>query len=69
MDQCLDRLFNAAMILPEGDRVALIERLLETMPDREIGLAMDDPNLEAELDRRFADHEGEVSWADLRAEA
>ena len=69
MDRGLDRLFDAAMMLPEGDRVALIRRLLETVPDREIGLALDDPNLEAELDRRFADREGEVSWADLRAEA
>jgi hypothetical protein len=64
-----DRAFEVAMQLPEEDRVALIGRLLETMPARDFGLSLDSPDLLDELDRRFADQEGEIRWADLRAES
>ena len=64
-----DQAFEVAMRLPEEDRVALIGRLLETMPSRDFGLSPDSPDLLDELDRRFADQEGEIRWADLRAES
>jgi hypothetical protein len=57
------------MRLPEEDCVALIGRLLETMPARDFGLSLDSPDLIEELDRRFTDQEGEIRWADLRAES
>jgi hypothetical protein len=57
------------MRLPEVDRVALIGRLLETMPAREITMSLDAPDLLEELDRRFADRDGEIRWAELRTES
>jgi hypothetical protein len=57
------------MRLPEEDRVALIGRLLETMPTREITLSLAAPDLLEELDRRFADRDGEIRWVDLQAES
>lgn len=57
------------MRLPEGDRVALIGRLLETMPTREITLSLGASDLLEELDRRFADRDGEIRWVDLQAES
>lgn len=68
MSKASDGLFDAAMNLPEADRISLIGRLLETMPDSDIGLSLDDGNLFEELDSRFADPGGSVAWSDLRAE-
>jgi hypothetical protein len=69
MSSSADQAFEVAMRLPEEDRVALIGRLLETMPARDFGLSLDTPNRLEELDRRFTDQEGEIRWADLRAES
>lgn len=69
MSSSADQAFEAAMQLPEEDRVALIGRLLETMPARDFGLSLDTTNLLEELDHRFTDQEGEIRWADLRAES
>jgi hypothetical protein len=69
MSSSADQAFEAAMRLPEEDRVALIGRLLETMPARDFGLSLDTPNLLEELDHRFTDQDGEIRWADLRAES
>ena len=68
MNKSTDGLFDAAVNLPEADRISLIGRLLETMPERDIGLSLDDGNLFEELDSRFADPGGSVAWSDLRAE-
>jgi len=68
MNKSTDGLFDAAMNLPEADRISLIGRLLETMPETDIGLSLDDGNLFEELDSRFADSGGSVAWSDLRAE-
>jgi|688.fasta_scaffold2697604_1 hypothetical protein len=64
-----ERLFDAAMQLSPDERIALIGRLLETTPDQAISLPPDDAGLLEELDRRYADSGGEVSWAELRAES
>ena len=69
MSSSADQAFEVAMRLPEEDRVALIGRLLETMPARDFGLSLDTPNRLEELDRRFTDQDGEIRWADLRAES
>lgn len=68
MNKATAGLFDAAMNLPEADRISLISRLLETMPESDIGLSLDDGNLFEELDKRFADPGGSVTWSELRAE-
>ncbi len=68
MSQASDHVFEAAMHMSEEDRVDLIGRLLATMPEQELGLSIESADLREELDRRFADHDGEVRWVELRAE-
>ena len=63
-----DAILKAALQLPESDRAVLIGRLLEATPETDLTLAMDDPNLAAELNRRFADQDAAVPWGELSAE-
>lgn len=46
----VEKLMPTLLSLPEGERVALADRLYESVRD-------EDPALLAELDRRLADHE------------
>ncbi len=59
---------EAALQLSQEDRWALVSRLLESLPAEAPPLSIDAPDLIAELDRRFADPEGAVSWSELQAE-
>lgn len=59
---------EAALQLSQEDRWALVSRLLESLPAEAPALSIDDPNLIAELDRRFADPDGAVPWSELQAE-
>jgi hypothetical protein len=68
MSPSAERLFDAAMELSADERIALIGRLLETTPDQPIGLPPDNADLLEELDRRYADSAGAVTWVELRAE-
>ncbi len=68
MNANVDVVFDAAMALPESDRLVLASRLLDTVPPGPDELDMGDPDLIDELDRRFNDREGAVEWSDLRAE-
>jgi hypothetical protein len=68
MSPSAERLFDAAMELSADERIALIGRLLETTPDQPIGPPPDDADLLEELDRRYADSAGAVTWVELRAE-
>jgi hypothetical protein len=63
-----ETVFEAALGLPEAERLALASRLLETIPVGDSTISLDDDSLLEELERRFADREGEVDWSDLRAE-
>ena len=63
-----DVVFAAALQLPVPDRLALVLRLLETMPAEGLPLSLDDEGLRQELDRRFADDQGAVQWERLRDE-
>jgi len=63
-----ESIFEAALKLPENERLALVSRLLETMPDEQLGLSLDDPELLNELKQRSADLEGAVSWRQLKTE-
>ena len=59
---------EAALQLPEGDRLAIVSRLLETVPAETASLALDDPALIDELDGRLTDLSDSVPWVDLRAQ-
>ncbi len=61
-------ILDAAMRLRDEDRMLLASRLLESLPPEDSALSIEDPDLAAELDRRFADDEGAISWTDLKAE-
>jgi hypothetical protein len=60
--------FEAALGLPENERLALVSRLLETIPVDDSAISLDDDSLVEELDRRFADREASIEWRELRAE-
>ena len=68
MEQSDERIFEAALMLPEQERIMLASRLLESVPSDDVTISVDDSSLIEELDRRFADREGEIPWSDLRAE-
>lgn len=61
-----DEILNAALSLPESDRLAIANRLLDTLPEDSPGLSDEDPQFAAELDRRSGDLAGAVPWEELR---
>jgi putative addiction module component (TIGR02574 family) len=61
-------ILEAALQLPEGERLALVAQLLDSLPPGQVGLSVDDPQLVAELNRRCADSEGTIPWGELKAE-
>jgi putative addiction module component (TIGR02574 family) len=68
MESNPEAIYQAALELPEDERLALVTRILETVPDEPAGLSIDDPQLMAELERRSADLDGAVPWTQLRDE-
>jgi putative addiction module component (TIGR02574 family) len=60
--------FEAALKLPESERLTLVSRLLETMPPEDSCLSLDDASLAEELDRRFADPTDSIPWSELKTE-
>lgn len=60
-----DEVLNAALALSESDRLAIVVRLMATLPDDQPGL-VDDDGLMAELMRRSGDLDGSVDWIELR---
>ena len=63
-----EAILDAALQLPENERLAIVSRLLETLPPEDVTISLDDAQRAEELDRRFADSEGTVPWSDLKAE-
>jgi len=63
-----EAILDAALQLTDSERLTLVSRLLETVPPEDFAVSLDDPALGEELERRFADREGSVTWSDLRAE-
>jgi hypothetical protein len=63
-----DAIFQAALSLPEAERLALVSRLIETMPEHSLTACLDDDDLRSEVERRFADQAGSVPWTELRDE-
>jgi putative addiction module component (TIGR02574 family) len=68
MQPAYEVVFEAALKLPENERLALVSRLMETMPAEDSCLSLDDAALAEELDRRFAGRADSVPWSELKAE-
>jgi hypothetical protein len=68
MQSTYEVIYEAALKLPESDRLTLVSQLLETMPDQVSCVSLDDADLVEELDRRFADRTGSVPWTELHGE-
>jgi putative addiction module component (TIGR02574 family) len=68
MDEQTRSLFEAALTLPEGQRVLLVEQLLENLP-ADSGEPLDDETFAAELDRRYDEYQRDpsvaVPWSDV----
>lgn len=64
----LQVVLDEAMQLPEADRLTLVSRLMQSLPPSDMGVSLDDPELAAELDRRFAESDEGVAWSQLKAE-
>ena len=60
------QILEAALKLPEDERLTLAAHLLETLPDEPDGLSLDEPDLLKELQARSADQSGAISWDDIR---
>jgi hypothetical protein len=60
-------ILDSVLQLSEADRLLIVKRLLETLPDSIATSEVDDDEYFAELKRRSGDLEGAVSWADLKA--
>lgn len=50
-----DEIVDAALKLPEGDRLVIASRLLETLPDDMPGLSVEDADFLSELESRAQD--------------
>jgi hypothetical protein len=68
MQLTAESIFEAAIQLPEGARLELVNRLMDTLPGPPNLLSLDDPNLLEELDRRAADDSGSIPWDELKNE-
>ena len=70
MDMQSQSILDAALALPEAERLVLVERLLETLPDDEIEVTEEE--FHAELDRRHAevmrDPSCLIPWSKLKLE-
>ena len=68
MQLTADSIFEAASKLPEGARLELVSRLMNTLPGPPDLLSLHGPNLIEELDRRAADDSDSVPWSVLKNE-
>jgi hypothetical protein len=63
-----DAILKAALQLSEADRLALVDELMDTLPENALGLSDDDPDFAEELKRRSGDLDGSIRREDLRDE-
>jgi putative addiction module component (TIGR02574 family) len=68
MSATRDEILTAALELSESDRLAIVNRLLQTLPADAPDLAEDDPDFAEELERRSGDWDSAVPWDQLRDE-
>lgn len=60
-----ERILDAALRLSEDDRMAIVSRLLETLPDDVLNGSDDDPGFLEELERRANDSAPTVPLSEL----
>ena len=60
-----DEIIDAALKLPESDRLLIAARLLDTLPDDHPGLSEDDAGFLNELERRAKDTQSTVPVSEL----
>lgn len=60
-----DEIIDAALKLPESDRLLIAARLLDTLPDDYPGLSEDEAGFMDELERRANDTEAMISVSEL----
>ena len=60
-----DEIFDAALKLPESDRLLIAARLLETLPDDYPGLSEEDGGFLDELERRANDAGATIPVSEL----
>lgn len=60
-----NEIIDAALKLPESDRLMIAARLLETLPDNYPSLSEDDDGFLDELERRAGDTEPTIPASDL----
>ena len=58
----------AALQLSESERVEIVTQLLETLPEGADCISLDDQGFIEEMERRFVDPAGAISWSELRSE-
>jgi putative addiction module component (TIGR02574 family) len=63
-----ESIFNAALELSDDQRMALVLRLMDTIPDQGGTTSLNDAELVREIERRFADQAESIPWSELRAE-
>jgi putative addiction module component (TIGR02574 family) len=64
MELSRDAIFEAAMALPENERLDLASRLMDTLPPGI--MSAEDPEFLAELERRFNDGSPTIPWSEIR---
>jgi len=65
MNRDAEAIFEAALALSEADRLALVNRLMDSMPDN-VALLFEDEDFRAELERRFTDGDEGIPWSQVR---
>ncbi len=60
-----DEIIDAALKLPESDRLLIAARLLDTLPDDYPGLSEDEAGFMDELERRANDTEATIPVSEL----
>jgi putative addiction module component (TIGR02574 family) len=59
-----DAILQAALNLPDSERLELATRLLDSVPPE--AASVDDPDFMAEMDRRFNDGSPTKPWSEIR---
>ena len=60
-----DEIIDAALKLPESDRLLIVARLLETLPNDYPGLSEDNAGFMDELERRASDADPTIPVSDV----
>ena len=68
MHASIQSILDTALQLPESDRLEIAQELLDSLPDQDEGIAIDDPGFLQEMERRAQDSAAGISWKEIYAE-